>query len=53
MVSDLIDSSLAGYRLEGLFFGGSPAPEILTERARQVFPGAQLYVTVPTHENTY
>ncbi|KAK0454805.1 hypothetical protein EV421DRAFT_1943272 [Armillaria borealis] len=42
MVSDLIDSSLAGYRLEGLFFGGSPAPEILTERARQVFPGAQL-----------
>ncbi|KAK0212665.1 hypothetical protein DFS33DRAFT_1391485 [Desarmillaria ectypa] len=42
MVSDLIDSSLAGYRLEGLFFGGSPAPEILTERARQVFPGAQM-----------
>lgn len=42
MVSDLVDSSLAGYNLEGLFFGGSPAPEILTDRARQVFPAAQM-----------
>ncbi|KAK0184106.1 hypothetical protein F5146DRAFT_1076004 [Armillaria mellea] len=42
MVSDLMDSSLAGYPLERLFFGGSPAPEILTSRAREVFPTAEL-----------
>ncbi|PBK95040.1 acetyl-CoA synthetase-like protein [Armillaria gallica] len=42
MVSDLMDSSLAGYPLEGLFFGGSPAPEILSSRAREVFPAAEL-----------
>ncbi|KAK0207498.1 hypothetical protein IW262DRAFT_1530175 [Armillaria fumosa] len=42
MVSDLMDSSLAGYPLERLFFGGSPAPEILTSRAREVFSTAEL-----------
>ncbi|KAK0471890.1 hypothetical protein IW261DRAFT_1553475 [Armillaria novae-zelandiae] len=42
MVSDLIDSSIAGYPLEGLFFGGSPAPEILSSRAREIFPTAEL-----------
>ncbi|PBK84947.1 acetyl-CoA synthetase-like protein [Armillaria gallica] len=42
MVSDLMDSSLVGYPLDGLFFGGSPAPEILSSRAREVFPGAEL-----------
>ncbi|KAK0213446.1 hypothetical protein DFS33DRAFT_1289334 [Desarmillaria ectypa] len=42
MVSDLMDSSLIGYPLEGLFFGGSPAPEALSSRAREVFPTAEL-----------
>lgn len=42
MVSDLMDSSLAGYPLDGLFFGGSPAPEVLSSRAREVFPTAEL-----------
>ncbi|KAF9012884.1 acetyl-CoA synthetase-like protein [Hymenopellis radicata] len=42
MVTDLMDSSLAGYPLETLFFGGAPAPQALIERARSVFPGAQL-----------
>ncbi|KAK0505593.1 hypothetical protein EDD18DRAFT_1129761 [Armillaria luteobubalina] len=42
MVSDLMDSSLAGYPLERLFFGGSPAPEVLTSRAREVFSTAEL-----------
>ncbi|KAK0435717.1 hypothetical protein EV421DRAFT_1908415 [Armillaria borealis] len=42
MVSDLMDSSLVGYPLDGLFFGGSPAPEILSSRAREVFPAAEL-----------
>ncbi len=46
MVTDLMDSSLAGYPLETLFFGGAPAPQALIERARSVFPGAQLYVTI-------
>ena len=46
MVSDLMDSSLAGYSLEGLFFGGSPAPDVLTTRAKQVFPKAQLCVAL-------
>ncbi len=49
MVSDLMDSSLAGYPLEGLFFGGSPAPEILSSRAREVFPAAELYVLTRRH----
>ncbi|KAK0462280.1 uncharacterized protein EV420DRAFT_1304387 [Desarmillaria tabescens] len=42
MVSDLMDSSLVGYSLDGLFFGGSPAPEVLSSRAREVFPTAEL-----------
>ncbi|KAF9029002.1 acetyl-CoA synthetase-like protein [Hymenopellis radicata] len=42
MVSDLMDSSLAGFPLEGLFFGGCAAPDVLAARAKQVFPKAQL-----------
>ncbi|KAK0221265.1 hypothetical protein IW262DRAFT_1459438 [Armillaria fumosa] len=42
MVSDLIDSSLVGYPLDGLFFGGSTAPEIPSSRAREIFPTAEL-----------
>lgn len=40
MVSDLTESSLAGYPIESLLFGGAPAPDSLAERARRVFPNA-------------
>ncbi|KAK2463268.1 hypothetical protein APHAL10511_004923 [Amanita phalloides] len=40
MVSDIMESSLAGYPLEGLLFGGSPAPPSLVPRAQKVFPTA-------------
>lgn len=40
MVADLTESSLAGHPLEGLLFGGSPAPESLVPRARKAFPSA-------------
>lgn len=42
MVSDLADSSGAGQQLEGLMFGGAPAPISLTTRAKQAFPTASL-----------
>ncbi|KAG6919115.1 hypothetical protein DXG01_008922 [Tephrocybe rancida] len=42
MVSDLIESSLAGYALEGLLFGGSPAPDTLVPRAQHAFPTATM-----------
>ncbi|KAK7053301.1 hypothetical protein VNI00_003927 [Paramarasmius palmivorus] len=42
MVQDLMDSSLRGHPLEGLFFGGSPAPDVLVANARQVFPKTSL-----------
>ncbi|KAG6849878.1 hypothetical protein H0H93_004096 [Arthromyces matolae] len=42
MVSDLIESSLSGYRLEGLLFGGSPAPDTLVPRAHSAFPAATM-----------
>ncbi|KAG6837737.1 hypothetical protein H0H93_003539 [Arthromyces matolae] len=40
MVADLTESSLAGHSLDGLLFGGSPAPDSLVPRARQAFPTA-------------
>lgn len=46
MVSDLIDSSLAGYPLEGLLFGGAPAPDSLVPRARKAFPSATMYAII-------
>ncbi|KAG5350344.1 hypothetical protein C0989_011408 [Termitomyces sp. Mn162] len=42
MVSDLIDSSLAGFSLEGIFFGGSPAPDALAPRAKHAFSTATI-----------
>ncbi|KAJ7462329.1 hypothetical protein B0H11DRAFT_2055212 [Mycena galericulata] len=42
MVSDLVRSSLVGYPLEGLLFGGSPSPDSLAERARDAFPNATM-----------
>jgi len=40
MVSDIVESSLVGYPLEGLLFGGSPAPPSLVPRAQKAFPTA-------------
>ncbi|KAG6844698.1 hypothetical protein H0H87_004574 [Tephrocybe sp. NHM501043] len=40
MVADLTESSLAGHSLDGLLFGGSPAPDSLVPRARTAFPTA-------------
>ena len=42
MVSDMIESSIAGYPLEGLLFGGSPAPSSLVPRAQKAFPTATM-----------
>ncbi|TEB38383.1 acetyl-CoA synthetase-like protein [Coprinellus micaceus] len=42
MVSDLIESSLVGHPLEGLLFGGAPAPDSLVPRAREAFPTATM-----------
>ncbi|KAJ7579248.1 hypothetical protein C8J56DRAFT_340334 [Mycena floridula] len=43
MVSDLIsEPSLVGYGLESLFFGGSPAPDMLPLKATKMFPKARL-----------
>lgn len=44
MVSDLIESSLVGHPLEGLLFGGSPAPDSLVPRAKKAFPTATMFV---------
>lgn len=41
-VSDLLETSLVGYPLEGLFFGGSAAPELLALQAQAAFPTARL-----------
>ncbi|RDB22581.1 2-succinylbenzoate--CoA ligase [Hypsizygus marmoreus] len=40
MVADLTESSLAGFPMESLMFGGAPAPEFLAVRAGRVFPDA-------------
>ncbi|KAF8629681.1 hypothetical protein AX17_005617 [Amanita inopinata Kibby_2008] len=42
MVSDIIESSLAGHPLEGLLFGGAPAPDSLVPRAQEAFPTATM-----------
>ncbi|KAF5316893.1 hypothetical protein D9611_003957 [Ephemerocybe angulata] len=42
MVSDLVESTLAGHPLEGLLFGGAPAPDSLVPRARKAFPSATM-----------
>ncbi|KIK67403.1 hypothetical protein GYMLUDRAFT_217659 [Collybiopsis luxurians FD-317 M1] len=42
MVYDLLNSSLVGHPLEGLFFGGSPASEVLASQAQAAFPTARL-----------
>ncbi|KAJ3515337.1 hypothetical protein NLJ89_g1824 [Agrocybe chaxingu] len=42
MVSDLADSSAAGLPLDALMFGGAPAPDTLTPRARKAFPTATM-----------
>ncbi|KAG6917312.1 hypothetical protein DXG01_002970 [Tephrocybe rancida] len=42
MVADLTESSLAGDSLDGLLFGGSPAPDSLVPRARNAFPTATM-----------
>ena len=45
MVQDIMDACVGNCSLEGLFFGGSPAPNILVETARKVFPNTRLWVT--------
>ncbi|CAL1700983.1 unnamed protein product [Somion occarium] len=40
MVSDLIESQLAGYGLETLLFGGAPAHDQLPAKAKHAFPTA-------------
>ncbi|KAG7098572.1 hypothetical protein E1B28_000505 [Marasmius oreades] len=42
MVQDIMDSHLKGSPLEGLFFGGCPAPNVLVETAQRVFPNTRL-----------
>ncbi|KDR75885.1 hypothetical protein GALMADRAFT_1331600 [Galerina marginata CBS 339.88] len=42
MVTDLTLSSLVGHPLEGLLFGGAPAPDTLVTRARKAFPTATM-----------
>ncbi|KAJ8076496.1 hypothetical protein PM082_000919 [Marasmius tenuissimus] len=42
MVQDIMDNCVGNCSLEGLFFGGSPAPNILVETARKVFPNTRL-----------
>jgi hypothetical protein len=44
MVSDLTEGTLVGHPLEGLMFGGAPAPDTLPGRARRAFPDAIMYV---------
>jgi hypothetical protein len=44
MALDLMDSSLAGFPLESVSFGGAPAPDMLTKQAGRVFPSATLHV---------
>jgi len=46
MSADLIESELAGYSLESLTFGGAPAADVLTTRARAAFPTVTLFVFI-------
>jgi hypothetical protein len=43
MVTDLTLSTLVGHPLEGLLFGGAPAPDSLVARAREAFPTTTMY----------
>ena len=43
MVSEMIESSLAGYPLESLLFGGAAAPDQLPGKAKKVFPNTVLF----------
>ena len=49
MVSDLTLSSLVGYPLQALLFGGAPAPESLVPRASAAFPTATMCGSFSTH----
>ncbi|KAJ7498943.1 hypothetical protein FB451DRAFT_1203575 [Mycena latifolia] len=49
MSSDLIESELAGYPLDGLSFGGAPTADILTTRALAAFPNVILSVSFPSN----
>lgn len=42
MVQDILDHKPEGPPLEGLFFGGSPAPNVLVETACREFPNTRL-----------
>lgn len=42
MALDLMDSSLAGFPIETVSFGGAPAPDVITKKAGQIFPGTVL-----------
>ncbi|KAF8639785.1 hypothetical protein AX17_001045 [Amanita inopinata Kibby_2008] len=42
MVSDLTDVARNGLPLDALMFGGAPAPDSLTSRAKKAFPGAMM-----------
>jgi hypothetical protein len=44
MVSELMESSAAGYPLEGLLFGGAPAHHLLPGQAKKIFPSAAMSV---------
>lgn len=46
MVADLTDSSIAGYPLETLLFGGCLAPDSLSSRVKKAFPTAVMYVDI-------
>jgi hypothetical protein len=46
MVTDLTLSSLVGHPLEGLIFGGAPAPDTLVPRARKAFPTATMLAKI-------
>jgi len=43
MVADLTGSSKACRPLSSLMFGGAPAPDSLTMRAKQAFPTAVMF----------
>ena len=44
MVSDIVDAAAGGQNiaLDTLLFGGSPAPQVLPKRAKEVFPSTVL-----------
>lgn len=43
MVTEIVDSSLAGYPLDSLLFGGSAAPDQLPGKAKKVFPNTMMF----------